>query len=90
MRVDVGDAFLNFPRLPGTAVGLGLKLLRMGPNLAIGTTFKLFVKDRRAYRDWLLAKIAEDKPTILIPCHGEVLVDDALPTRLEHLVRQRL
>ncbi len=86
----VCDAFLNFARLPSNAFGLGMKLLRMGPNLAISTTFKLLTKDRRAYREWLLAKVAEDRPTILIPCHGEVLIDDALPTRIERLVRQRL
>lgn len=86
----VCDAFLNFPRLPATAFGLVMRLMRMGPGLAIGAIFKLMAKDRRGYREWLLAKIAEERPTRIIPCHGEVLVDDALPARLERLVRERL
>jgi hypothetical protein len=86
----VCDGFLNLPRLPGNAMGLVLRLLRMGPGLSISVTFKfLLAKDRRAYRDWLLAKIAEDRPTMLIPSHGQVIDDDQLPDRLERLVRQR-
>jgi hypothetical protein len=86
----VCDAFIHFSRLPASAIGLGLRLLRMGPGIAIGTTFKMLVKDRRAYREWLLAKIAEEQPTMLIPCHGQVVDDDQLPARLERLVKSRL
>ena len=87
----VCDGFLNLPHLPGNAMGLALRLLRMGPGLSISATFKfLLMKDRRAYRDWLLAKIAADRPTLLIPSHGELIDDDQLPDQLERLVRQRL
>lgn len=86
----VGDAFLNFSRLPVTSLGLALKLMRMGPGLAIGLTFKVLIKDRRGYRDWLLTKIAEERPTMLIPCHGELSMDDHLPEQLQALVKRRL
>lgn len=86
----IGDAFLNFPRLPTSPLGFALKLLRMGPGLAISATFRFLLTDRRIYRDWLLEKVAEEKPTTLIPCHGEVLRDDTLPTTIERLVQQRL
>jgi hypothetical protein len=86
----VGDAFLNLTQLPRAPMRWGMKLLRMGPGLAIGTTFKLFIKERAAYREWLLAKIAEERPTMLIPCHGQVLDDEQLPVRLERLVRHRI
>jgi hypothetical protein len=86
----VCDGFINFSRLPAAPLGLGLKLLRMGPGIAIGATFKLLMKDRRAYREWLLAKIAEQRPTMLIPCHGQVVDDDELPTMLERVVKHRI
>lgn len=86
----VCDAFVNFSRLPATPFGLGLKVLRMGPGVAIGATFKLLLQDRRAYREWLLAKIAEEQPTMLIPCHGQVVDDDELSSTLERVVKQRL
>lgn len=85
----VCDGFLNLPRLPGSVMGFALRLMRMGPGLSIGATFKLLMKDRRAYREWLLAKIAEDRPTMLIPSHGDLIDDEQLPERLERLVRQR-
>jgi hypothetical protein len=86
----VCDAFVNLSRLPATPVGLALKFLRMGPGIAIGATFKLLMQDRRAYREWLLEKIAEERPTMLIPCHGQVVDDEQLPVRLERLVRHRI
>jgi hypothetical protein len=85
----VGDAFVNLPHLPSGVLGLVARALRVGPGLAISATFKYLAKDRRAYREWLLAQIAADRPTRLVPCHGEVLEDDRLPERLAALVRQR-
>jgi hypothetical protein len=86
----VCDAFVNLQSLQGGAMSLVAKLMRMGPGLSIPMTFKLLLTHRRAYREWLLTKIAEDCPTILIPCHGQVLTDDELPSRLERLVREKL
>lgn len=86
----VADAFLNFERLSSGPAGLLLKALRMGPGLSIGSTWTWLLKNRSAYRDWLLTKIGEERPTVLVPSHGRIVVDDALPTRLEQLVRERL
>jgi len=86
----VGDAFLNFSRLPSGPFGLAMRALRMGPGVSIGATFKWLLRDRRAYREWVLARIAEDRPTVLIPCHGNILADPQLPNLLEALVRRRI
>lgn len=86
----VCDAFLNFERLPAGALGILMRLLRMGPGLAISSTFRFLTQDRRAYREWVLAKIAEDRPTMLIPSHGQVIDDERLPEHLERLVKRRL
>jgi hypothetical protein len=86
----VCDGFLNLQRtLPG-ALGMLLKWLRMAPGLSISATFKWMLKDRRVYREWLLAQIARDQPTVLIPSHGQVIDDENLPKRLVELVRTRL
>ena len=86
----VGDAFFNLPRTPRSATGLLLKALAISPGLRIGTSFLWLLHDRPAYRAWLLAKLAEERPTVLVPCHGDVVVDDTLPDRLHHLVQRRL
>jgi hypothetical protein len=86
----VGDGFFNIPRTPKTPMGLLLRLLGICPGLRIGTSFKWFVRDRAAYRSWLLATIDQQQPVILIPCHGAILVDPALPHRLRDLVEARL
>lgn len=67
-----------------------LKTLRMAPGLSISATFKWMLKDRAAYRDWLLAQIEREKPTVLIPSHGQIINDANLPARLADLVRARL
>lgn len=85
----VGDAFLNLEKLSGV-FGVGLRLLRMGPGPSISATFKLLIKDKKSYREWLLARIGEDRPTTLIPCHGRILSDEHLAKRLETLVKRRL
>jgi hypothetical protein len=86
----VGDGFHNFGSTPRSVMGLLLKLLGICPGLRVGPPFRWLVRDRPAYRAWLLEKIASERPTTLAPCHGDVLFDERLPQRLEELVRQRL
>jgi hypothetical protein len=86
----VCDAFLNLQRAPKGVLGLIVKGLRLGPGLSISTSFKWLVKNRKAYRDWLLARIAEEQPTILVPSHGQILNELGLPRQMEQLVRARL
>ena len=86
----VGDAFFNILRTPKTPMGLLLRLLGICPGLRIGTSFKWFVRDRAAYRSWLLATLDQQQPVILIPCHGAIVVDPELPRRLRELVEARL
>jgi hypothetical protein len=86
----VCDGFLNIARAPSGALGVFIKLMRMGPGLSISSTFRWMVKNRQHYRNWLLQRIAEDRPTMLIPSHGQIIVDPDLPTRLERLTRERL
>jgi hypothetical protein len=85
----VGDAFFNISRTPRSLMGLLLKMLGICPGLRVGTSFRWLVRDRAGYRTWLLDKIASERPTTLVPCHGDVLFDDCLADRLDELVRRR-
>ncbi len=84
----VCDAFFNIARAPRTPMGLLLRALGIAPGLRIGTSFLWLLRDRAAYRSWLLAKLAEERPTLLVPSHGDVLADAALPDRLQRLVEE--
>jgi hypothetical protein len=86
----VCDGLLNVQRSPGGLLGVAMKLMRMGPGLSISSSFRWMVKDRHAYREWLLARIQEDQPTILIPSHGQIIQDRQLPSRLTQLAHDRL
>lgn len=87
----VSDAFFTLPKTPTGGYGAFCRLTGTSPGLRIGTTFKVVgIADRPAYKKWLLARIERDAPRILVPSHGEVLEDDALPARLRALVEQRL
>lgn len=85
----VGDAFFNIARTPRTPIGFLLWLLGISAGLRIGASFRWLVRDRGAYRRWLLDAIAAQRPTTLIPCHGDVLTDPQLPDRLQRLVERR-
>jgi len=52
-------------------------------------SFSFGRRDRAAYRRWLLDTIAAQRPTTLIPCHGDILTDPQLPDRLQRLVERR-
>jgi hypothetical protein len=86
----VGDGFFNIARTPPTPMGALLRLLGIGAGLRIGASYKWFIGDRPAYRRWLLEAIDRERPSTLIPCHGDVLTDPELPSRLRRLVESRI
>ncbi len=87
----VSDAFFNLAANARGFMGLVLRATGTAPGLRIGRTFTLLaVGDTAPYRDWLLERIAADRPTTLVPGHGAVLADADLPARLDALVRARL
>ncbi|MBX3129069.1 MAG: hypothetical protein KF718_20300 [Polyangiaceae bacterium] len=87
----VSDAFFNVNRALSGTMGLVLRATATAPGLRIGSTFLwLALADRQAYKRWLLARLEADAPRLLIPSHGDVVVDDDLPARLRELARRRL
>jgi hypothetical protein len=87
----VGDAFFSLPRNGPGALGFFLRATGTTPGLRIGSTFLWFgVREKKAYREWLLAQIAEDTPRTLVTSHGEIVRDADLPDRLRELGETRL
>ena len=86
----VGDGFFNIARTPRTPMGLLLVALGISSGLRIGSSFRWLLRDRATYRSWLLEQLDRAPPTVLVPCHGEILHDPALPDRLRRLVETRL
>lgn len=87
----VSDAFFHVNNPLRGGMGLALRATGTAPGLRIGSTFLwLALRERPAYRRWLEAQLEADAPRVLVPGHGDVLADDALPERLAELVRRRL
>lgn len=86
----VGDGFFNIGRTPRTPIGALLRMFGNSPGLRLGSSYKLFMRDKRSYRHWLLEAIDRERPTVLIPCHGDVVVDPQLPARLRQIAESRL
>ena len=86
------DAFFNLPRLSRKLhLRLFSQLMRSGPGLSISSLMKWGgVKDRKAYKAWLLEQLERDRPRVLVPNHGDVLSDPELPAKLRALIERRL
>jgi hypothetical protein len=79
----VTDAIVNEAKLPGGATGLLMRLLGFRTGLIANPFFKrFFLADRPAYKQWLLAELERDQPTLFIPAHGDPLHGPDLVDRL--------
>jgi hypothetical protein len=87
----VSDAFFALAKNATGFTGFMLRATGTAPGLRIGRTFTgLGIGAKVLYRDWLLERIATDRPAVLIPGHGEVLAGADLADRLDELTRMRL
>jgi len=85
------DAFFNVERPVTGVMGLALRALDTTPGLRIGSTFLwMALRDRAAYKKWILARIAEERPTKLFVSHGVAVEGADLPERLARLVEERV
>lgn len=86
----VSDAFFNMADHVSGMMGVVVRLTGTSKGLRIGKTFtKLAVADRTLYGDWMRKQLEADKPSILIPGHGEVLSENATE-KIDELLRTRL
>jgi len=86
------DSFLNYERVSKQPVARTLQsLLGAAPGLKISQVIKWILLDRKAtFKTWVLNQLQKDKPTILIPSHGEVENDPKLAKKLRVLIESRL
>ncbi len=86
------DTFFNLARYSNHMIARTLqKLFSSAPGLRISALVKWWlVKNRRDFRAWVLREISLQNPTILVPSHGEVLIDADLSAKLTDIVNLRL
>ena len=51
----------------------------------IGTFPSFGVQDAQTYTEWVRARLAQDQPNLLVPCHGALVGGDSLPEKLAAL-----
>jgi hypothetical protein len=87
----VGDAFNNIIDSLGVITNAWLRMSLAAPGLRISRQFlSASVNDVGVYRAWAFNRLREDRPSVLIPRHGDVLIHADLPTRLKHIIDERL
>jgi hypothetical protein len=74
-----GDLLTNIQRTPGPPLGWLFSLTDSAPGFRL---FKLavwlLVKDKKALREWMLTRIEEHPPAVVVPAHGPAFeADDA-------------
>ena len=86
------DSFLNYDRLSNQPIARLLqKALGAAPGLKMSQVVKWFIlKDRLAFKQWALEQVRMDKPTALIPSHGELRQSNDLSQELINLLESRL
>jgi len=86
------DSFQNYERYSNQPIARTLqKILDTAPGLKMSQFVKwLLLDDKRDFKRWVLARLQQDKPTTLIPSHGEVEQDGELPQRIAQLIDRRL
>jgi len=77
----VVDAFSGPKGKPGNIAG--------EPDM-LGSFPKFGVGDRACYIRWVAAQIRDDKPTMLLPCHGGVVSSPRLAKKLQNLIKEKL
>lgn len=85
------DSFMNYARLSNQPVARAMqKLMKTAPGLKVSHFVKyLLITDKSAFKHWALKQVAHDQPMTMIPSHGVVEQDVALPQRLKALLEER-
>lgn len=86
LRIENADktAWLLVDAFCGPKIGKGNAEAEIPETLK---TFPVYgTGDRASYRSWVSKQIGNDRPEILIPCHGAVVRAKDLPAKLERLV----
>ncbi len=68
----VGDAWFHVQRPIQGFMRFFLSITKTGPGLLVGRTYKLLgIRDRDAYLAFTKDALSREKPTAIVPCHGD-------------------
>nr|WP_319384529.1 hypothetical protein [uncultured Roseibium sp.] len=45
------------------------------------------LEDKQRFSDWVRQRLSEDAPTMIVPCHGEIVRDESLGAEINALLR---
>ena len=77
----VGDALTNLERFPGGLTGLIMRII--GRGVRMNPFFSRFMlRNRDGFRDFAADHCASERPTLFVPCHGEVVEDTGVTSSL--------
>lgn len=86
----VCDSLMNLKRLSGKRLmDWLLKLYGLNTGLHFHARFRRGLKDKQAFREWALAKLAGDQRHVLIPCHGEIDSGDNFAARVTDVLNAK-
>jgi glyoxylase-like metal-dependent hydrolase (beta-lactamase superfamily II) len=84
-----GDLLTNVVRMPGPPMSWVFSMTGSGPGFRL---FKLgtwlFVKDKRAVREWTLERLAREPPVAIVPAHGPAIEGADLAERAQAEIRR--
>ena len=87
----VGDSIVNLTSLPGGIRGVWLRVTGHSPGLSFASNLKLKqLDDIGVFRSFVLQRLREDRPRVLVPSVGDVLHTSDLPQRIRALVDDKL
>ena len=86
------DSFLHYPRMSNQPIArLVQRVMGAAPGLKLSRVIKyLLMTDRSAFKAWCSKFLDSYPPTVLLPSHGEPLIDKELPQKLQELIESRL
>lgn len=80
----VCDAICNLP-----TVGAPFWLLGFRARLITNPFFKrIFLKNKAAYKAWMVSELRDNPPTLFVPSHGNVLSGNGLAADLERITNE--
>ncbi len=83
------DLVMNLRKLPDNFIfALAFKWTKSGPGFSVARLIvKFLVKDKHAFKTWLLDELREHPPTAVLTGHGPPITDSAVAGRLPQMVR---
>jgi glyoxylase-like metal-dependent hydrolase (beta-lactamase superfamily II) len=84
-----GDLLINMQKLPGPPLGWIFALTKSAPGFRLfRMAVPLFVKNKPAVREWMLALLEKYPPAVVVPAHGVAFEASDAPEQAKTQVRR--